>query len=99
MRLHFDVQEQGRLSPDEPLLLKGWNIEGLTIVGAVCGLTAGVTYELSEVFLAPPSEIESFGQIIMEVALATVSGALLCAAAALLHRWRKAESMTCQDRR
>jgi hypothetical protein len=86
MRLHFDMQEQGVLSPDERHLLRGWNIEGFAIVGAVCGLMFGVAYELSEVFLADPSEIESFGQIIMEVALATVSGALLCAAAAFLHR-------------
>ncbi len=86
MRLHFDVQEQGVLSPDERHLLRGWNIVGFAIVGAVCGLMFGVAYELSEVFLADPSEIESFGQIIMEVALATVSGALLCAAAAFLHR-------------
>jgi hypothetical protein len=87
MRLHFDVQERGGLSPDGRHLLKGWNIEGFTIVGAVCGLAAGGAYELSEVFLTHPSEIESFGEIIMEVALATASGALLCAAAAVLHRW------------
>jgi hypothetical protein len=58
---------------------KKWETENLAIIGAVSGLIAGSAYELSEVFLHDPSEIEPFLQIMAEVGAATLSGAFMFA--------------------
>ncbi len=58
---------------------KAWDTEAFTIVGALCGFIVGGTYEISEAFLLPSNELESFGQITAEISAATVGGGLLFA--------------------
>ena len=63
-----------------------WDAEASAMVGALCGFIIGGTYEISEAFLYPSSELESFGQIAAEISAATVGGGLLAALIAAIHK-------------
>jgi hypothetical protein len=54
-----------------------WDPEDLTIAGAFWGLVAGCSFELIEIFLSSPLDIEPFGQIAAEVMAATLTGAFV----------------------
>jgi hypothetical protein len=57
--------------------LTAWDAKASAVVGALGGFIMGGTYEISEVFLIPSSELESFVQIITDISAATVGGGLL----------------------
>lgn len=57
--------------------LTAWDAEASAIVGALGGFIIGGTYEISEAFLSPSSELGSFVQIAAEISAVTVGGGLL----------------------
>jgi len=65
---------------------KAWDAEASAIVGALGGFIIGGTHEISEAFLSPSSELESFGQIVAEISAVTVGGGLLAALIAAIHK-------------
>ena len=64
---------------NEYLPRKRWDTESVAIVGAGCGLLVGFAHEVIEAFFHDPTEIESFNQIVSEIAATTVVSALLFA--------------------
>ena len=58
---HLHALLRGRVSEKPPLT--AWDAEASAIVGALGGFIIGGTYKISEAFLSPSSEFESFVQI------------------------------------
>ena len=75
IRQHLFTLLRRRLSDKPPLT--AWDAEASAIVGALGGFIIGGTYEISEAFLTPSSELESFVQITTDISAATVGGGLL----------------------
>jgi len=68
-----------------------WNTENVAIVGACCGLLVGSAHEVIEAFFHDPTEIESFHQIVSEIAAAAVGSAVLFALISVIRNRLKSD--------